>query len=126
MRRIRQQSRGSLPTTRLNCGRNSDRVIDPDSLFAQLEANRGRSLPPVDRWHPARSGVSQIRIGADGAWFYRESEIRRPEMVRLFSTILRRDPDGFVLVTPAERLSILVDESPFVAVDGEARGSGRD
>jgi hypothetical protein len=67
-----------------------------------------------------------MRVAADGAWFYRGSEIRRPEMVRLFSTILRRDTDGYVLVTPVERLSIEVDDAPFVAVDVEARGAGRE
>jgi hypothetical protein len=100
-------------------------VSDPDSLFAQLEAQRGRSLPPVERWNPPRSGESGMRIAVDGTWFYRGSEIRRPNMVRLFSTVLRRDPDGYVLVTPAERLSIVVDDAPFVAVDFEAQGSGR-
>jgi len=65
-----------------------------------------------------------MRIGADGRWFYRESEIKRPEMVRLFSTILRRDENRHYLVTPVERLSIDVDDAPFVAVDVEATGGG--
>jgi hypothetical protein len=67
-----------------------------------------------------------MRIAADGTWFYRGSEIQRPEMVRLFSTVLRRDDDAFVLVTPVERLSIDVDDAPFVAVDVEGRGAGRE
>lgn len=65
-----------------------------------------------------------MRIDADGRWYYCGSEIRRPAMVRLFSTVLRRDPDGFVLVTPAEKLEIDVEDAPFVAVDVEARGAG--
>ena len=65
-----------------------------------------------------------MRIAADGSWFYRGSRIQRPEMVKLFSTVLRRDDDEFVLVTPVERLSIVVDDAPFVAVDVEALGGG--
>jgi uncharacterized protein len=65
-----------------------------------------------------------MRIAADGSWFYRGSKIERPEMVRLFATVLRRDDDHFVLVTPVERLSIEVDDAPFVAVDVEACGVG--
>ncbi len=65
-----------------------------------------------------------MRIASDGRWFYQESEIRRPEMVRLFSTILRRDADQHFLVTPVERLSIDVDDAPFLAVEVEATGEG--
>jgi hypothetical protein len=99
-------------------------MTDPQSLFVRL-AQGGDSLPPVAAWHPTRHGVSNMRIAADGRWYYRGSEIRRPEMVRLFSTILRHDPDGIYLVTPAEKLSIEVDDAPFVAVDMESRGAGR-
>jgi hypothetical protein len=94
----------------------------PESLFERLDAQRGgRALPPVHRWAPERQGSSHMRIAADGRWFHAGREIRRPEMVRLFSTILRRDADAFVLVTPAERLTIEVDDAPFVAIDFETR-----
>ncbi len=99
-------------------------MSDPDSLFAQLESARERKRPPVESWNPSRTGSSAMRIAADGRWFYRDSEIRRPEMVRLFSSILRRDEDAYVLVTPVERLTIEVEDAPFVAVDLEARESG--
>jgi hypothetical protein len=99
-------------------------MSDPESLFERLAARAARSLPPVDRWHPAHTGESHMRILPDGRWLHQGAEIRRPEMVRLFSTILRRDPDGFVLVTPVECLSIDVDDAPFVAQDVERRGSG--
>jgi hypothetical protein len=95
-----------------------------ESLFARL-AEGGDSLPPVATWNPPRHGVSNMRIAADGRWYHLGSEIRRPEMVRLFSTILRRDPDGIYLVTPVEKLSIEVDDAPFVAIDMESRGTGR-
>jgi hypothetical protein len=97
---------------------------ESESLFARLDAARaGKPLPPVDRWHPTRHGESGISIDVDGRWYYRGSEIRRPEMVRLFSTVLRRDPDGIVLVTPAERLSVVVEDAPFVAIDFDIRGA---
>ena len=99
-------------------------MTEPDSLFAQLEAEKERKRPPVSRWHPERVGASAMRIASDGRWFYRDSEIRRPEMVRLFSTILRRDGTVHYLVTPVERLSIDVDDAPFLAVDVEAQGQG--
>lgn len=84
-----------------------------------------RRLPPVDDWHPDHCGDSAMRIGSDGTWYHEGSPIGRPSMVRLFSTILRREPDGsYVLVTPAEKLSIAVDDAPFVAVEMKAEGTG--
>jgi hypothetical protein len=61
-----------------------------------------------------------MRIARDGTWFYLGTPIGRPAMVRLFSTILRKDPDGYVLVTPVEKVGITVDDAPFVAQDVEA------
>ncbi|MDA1074444.1 MAG: DUF1285 domain-containing protein [Proteobacteria bacterium] len=90
-----------------------------DSLSAQVCASR----PPVHLWHPQRNGSIDIRIAADGNWFHEGVLIKRPEIVRLFSTILRKDDDGIVLVTPAERLLITVEDTPFVVVDMEHRGS---
>lgn len=99
-------------------------MTDSESLFARLELDKARKRPPISQWHPQQTGDSAMRIARDGRWYYRNSEIRRPEMVRLFSTILRRDGDQYYLVTPVERLSIVVDDAPFVAVDVEARGTG--
>jgi hypothetical protein len=98
-------------------------MTDSESLFARLELDKARKRPPVSKWHPEQTGDSGIRIASDGRWYYHNSEIRRPEMVQLFSTILRRDGDRHFLVTPVERLSIVVDDAPFVAVDLEARGA---
>ncbi len=62
-----------------------------------------RRLPPVERWNPENCGISGMRIARDGTWYHEGSPIGRQAMVRLFSTILRREPDGsFVLVTPVE------------------------
>ena len=93
--------------------------------IAQLVADR--KLPPVDRWNPTHCGDSEMRIARDGTWFHQGSPIGRPNMVRLFSTVLRREPDGgYVLVTPVERLDILVEDAPFVATAMKVEGAGRD
>jgi uncharacterized protein len=83
-------------------------------------------LPPVEDWHPVHCGDSLMLIAPDGTWFHQGRPIARPELVRLFSTLLRKDEDGFVLVTPAEKLSITVEDAPFQAVLLTAEGSGRD
>ena len=86
-----------------------------------------KRLPPVEKWHPTHCGDSEMRIARDGTWFHQGSPIGRAAMVRLFSTILRREPDGgFVLVTPAEKLDIEVEDAPFLAVELKSEGEGRD
>ena len=84
-----------------------------------------RRLPPVDEWNPERCGHSEMRIARDGTWFHQGSPINRPAMVRLFSTVLRREADGsHVLVTPVEKLEIEVDGTAFRAVEMQTEGSG--
>jgi hypothetical protein len=86
-----------------------------------------RRLPPVDKWEPSHCGHSGMRIAADGSWFHNGTQIDRPAMVRLFSTVLRRDADGsHVLVTPVEKLSIDVDRTAFRAIEMRSEGSGKD
>ncbi len=85
-----------------------------------------QKLPPVDKWNPTHCGDSEMRIARDGSWYHQGSPIGRLAMVRLFSTILRREPDGsHVLVTPVEKLDIEVEDAPFVAVEMKAEGEGR-
>ncbi len=91
----------------------------------QRDAAAGRGLPPVERWHPAHCGDIDIRIARDGTWFHQGTPIGRKELVRLFSTILRKDGDGFHLVTPAEKMRIVVEDAPFLAVLLNAEGEGR-
>lgn len=74
-------------------------------------------------WNPPDCGDLDIRIARDGTWFYLGTPIGRPELVRLFSTILRKDGDRFVLVTPVEKVGITVDDAPFVAVDFSVDGN---
>ena len=83
-------------------------------------------LPPVHLWNPPDCGDLNMRIARDGTWFYEGTPIGRPELVRLFSTILRKDGDRYVLVTPVEKVGITVDDAPFVAIDFETEGDGRD
>ena len=84
-----------------------------------------RTFPPVDRWNPDHCGNSDMRIAADGTWFHMGTEITRPAMVRLFSTVLRREPDGsHVLVTPVEKLSIEVEVTAFRAIAMTSEGAG--
>ena len=93
--------------------------------IAQLAADQ--HLPPVASWNPERTGHSQMRIARDGTWFHEGAPIKRETMVRLFSTILRREADGsHVLVTPTERLVIDVEDAPFIAVEVKSEGSGPD
>ncbi len=84
----------------------------------------GRRLPPVARWNPAHCGTIDIRILRDGTWLHDGAPIRRPEIFRLFSTLLRKEGNDFCLVTPAEKLRIRVDDAPFVAVLLRAEGEG--
>ena len=85
-----------------------------------------RSHPPVDRWNPDHCGTSDMRIAADGSWYHMGTRIDRPAMVRLFSTVLRREPDGsHVLVTPVEKLTIEVEVTAFRAIAMTSEGEGR-
>jgi len=93
-------------------------------IAALVEAQR---LPPVEQWNPRHCGHSGMRIARDGTWFHEGSPIGRPALVRLFASILRREPDGrHVLVTPVEKLDIDVEDAPFVAVEVKSEGEGRE
>lgn len=80
----------------------------------------------MDEWNPPFMGDLDIRITRDGKWYHEGSEITRPGLVRIFSTILKREGDRFYLVTPVEKVGITVDDAPFVAVDVEAEGDDND
>jgi hypothetical protein len=78
----------------------------------------------VHLWNPPNCGEIDIRIRRDGLWFHEGSPIGREPLVRLFSTVLRKDPDGFYLVTPVEKLRIQVEDAPFMAVRVDRAGEG--
>ena len=90
-------------------------------------AIKKRGPAPVHLWNPPYCGEIDMRIAADGTWFYNASPIGRLPLVQLFSSILRRDEDRYVLVTPVERVGIRVDDAPFLAVEmmAEQRPEGR-
>jgi hypothetical protein len=94
-----------------------------EGVAAAVKQAPGRGLPPVHLWNPAHSGEIDIVIQKDGAWRHEGALISREALVRLFSTVLRKDPDGYWLVTPVEKMKITVEDAPFVAVrvdrDGE-------
>lgn len=84
---------------------------------------QARKLPPVEQWQPAQAGDSLMRIAADGRWFHDGGEIRRPAMIRAFSSLLMRDETGaHWLVTPFEKQAIVVDDAAFVAIDVKRDG----
>ena len=85
-----------------------------------------RVLPPVEQWNPPFCGDIDMRIARDGTWFYGRTPITRPALVRLFSTILRKDSDGYVLVTPVEKVGIKVEDAPFLAVEMFVARQGAD
>ena len=93
----------------------SSRLPDLFEAVAAAAA-AGRGPPPVHLWNPPRCGDIDIRIARDGTWSYLGSPIGRPALVRLFASVLRLDPDGYHLVTPAEKLRITVEDAPFLAV----------
>ena len=96
---------------------------DPDNLFETLKSLKAaRRLPPVENWNPPREGRIDIRIRRDGTWMHEGRPFTRTALVRLFSTILRRDENRYYLVTPQEKLAIEVEDAPFLAVDFVSHG----
>ncbi len=94
-----------------------------DDLFAELELTQSeRSLPPVQQWQPEREGEIDIVIRADGTWIHEGTPFTRQALVRLFTTVLRREGEHYFLVTPAEKLKITVEDAPLLALDFEHRG----
>jgi hypothetical protein len=97
-----------------------------DSIIAAAKAAKTRGLPPLEKWNPPFCGDLDMQIRRDGTWFYQGTPIGRPELVKLFASILWREGDKYYLVTPVEKVGITVEDAPFVAVDFEAEGSGGD
>jgi len=90
------------------------------------EVTKSRGLPPVERWNPPFCGDIDMRIAADGTWFYMNSPIGRKPLVKLFSSILRLDDDGkYYLVTPVEKCGIKVDDAPLFAIRMSVEGAGK-
>jgi hypothetical protein len=114
-------------------GQNSRQGLDGLTALARQAADDAakadpgkKGLPPVHLWNPPFCGDLDMRIGGDGTWFYMGTPIGRPALVRLFSTILKREDGKHFLVTPVEKVGIRVDDAPFLAVEmskaSDARG----
>lgn len=101
-------------------------IVQPtaDSLAAVASAAAKKGPPPVHLWNPPFCGDLDMRIARDGTWFYQGTPIGRPALVKLFSSILRREGGKYFLVTPVEKVGIVVEDAPFIAVDFEVEGTG--
>jgi hypothetical protein len=87
-----------------------------EAMAASLSRGK-RGPPPVERWNPPFCGDIDMKIAADGTWFYQKTPIGRPALVKLFASVLKREGDRYFLVTPVEKVGIVVDEAPFLAVE---------
>ncbi len=97
-----------------------------ESIAASAQEVAKGGLPPVEKWNPPFCGDLDMRIARDGTWFYLSTPIGRAALVKLFSSIIRKDGDDYFLVTPVEKVGITVDDAPFVALDFNVAGSGED
>ena len=92
---------------------------DPLTIARLLQDEQGnvpKGLPPIHKWHPPYCGEIDMQIKANGEWFYQGTPIQRHALVKLFSTILRKEEDGhFYLVTPVEKVRIQVEDAPLLA-----------
>lgn len=97
-------------------------IVKPsaEGIAASARAAGKKGPPPVHLWNPPFCGDLDMRIARDGTWFYLGTPIGRFELVKLFSSVLKREGDAYFLVTPVEKVGITVDDAPFVAVDFEA------
>jgi hypothetical protein len=101
--------------------------LDMEKLLESIPDSGERSYPPVHLWNPDHVGTIDIRIAADGTWYHEGDPIRRQSLVNLFSTVLRKDDDGrHYLVTPVERLEIVVDVAPLFVSDMYVENAGPD
>ncbi|MDA9329305.1 DUF1285 domain-containing protein [Amylibacter sp.] len=98
--------------------KNSDSIVQ-----AAMSASK-KGPPPVHLWNPPFCGDLDMRIARDGTWFYLGTPIGRAPLVKLFSSIIRKDGDDYFLVTPVEKVGIIVDDAPFVAVDFDVENKG--
>jgi uncharacterized protein len=99
-------------------------IVKPTAEGLLQQVGRGKGPPPVHLWNPPFCGDIDIRIARDGTWYYLGTPIGRAPLVRLFSSILRREGDDYFLVTPVEKVGIKVDDAPLLAIDFTASGSG--
>src|SRR5437868_6153047 len=88
-----------------------------DAIAGAAKAAGQKGLPPVHLWNPPFCGDLDMRIAADGTWYYLKTPIGRPALVKLFASVLKREGERYFLVTPVEKCGIVVDDAPFLAVE---------
>ena len=88
-----------------------------DSITGAVSRAAAKGPPPVERWNPPFCGDLDMRIAADGTWYYLKTPIGRPALVKLFASVLKREDDKYFLVTPVEKCGIQVEDAPFLAVE---------
>jgi uncharacterized protein len=98
--------------------RRSDSGLEGIAGVAEREGRKGP--PPVHLWNPPFCGDLDMRIAADGTWYYLGTPIGRPALVRLFASVLKRENGKYFLVTPVEKVGIIVEDAPFLAVEMRA------
>ena len=92
-----------------------------EGIAAAVTGEKRKGPPPVERWNPPFCGDIDMRIASDGTWFYQKTPIGRPALVKLFASVLKRENDKYFLVTPVEKVGIVVDDAPFLAVEMRVR-----
>tara|TARA_R110002096_G_scaffold414611_1_gene615791 strand:- start:23918 stop:24493 length:576 start_codon:yes stop_codon:yes gene_type:complete len=97
-----------------------------DSIVQAVTKASKKGPPPVHLWNPPFCGDLDMRIARDGTWFYLGTPIGRAPLVKLFSSIIRKDGDDYFLVTPVEKVGITVEDAPFVANDFDVENAGDD
>ena len=88
-----------------------------DAIASSAKREGGKGPPPVHLWNPPFCGDIDMRIAADGTWFYMKTPIGRPALVKLFASVLKREANKYFLVTPVEKVGIIVEDAPFLAVE---------
>lgn len=101
-------------------------IPNADNIVQSVKAANKKGPPPVHLWNPPFCGDLDMRIARDGTWFYLGTPIGRKPLVKLFSSIIRKDDDKYFLVTPVEKVGIIVDDAPFVAIDFDIKDAGPD
>jgi hypothetical protein len=88
-----------------------------EGIAAAVTGEKRKGPPPVELWNPPFCGDIDMRIAADGTWFYQKTPIGRPALVKLFASVLKREGDKYFLVTPVEKVGLIVEEVPFLGVE---------
>jgi uncharacterized protein len=105
--------------------KNPQMIVKPlTEGLAAVQAAAKKGPPPVHLWNPPYCGEIDMRIARDGTWFHEGTPIGRMPLVKLFSSILRIEDGKYFLVTPVEKVGIVVEDAPMLAVDFEVEGEG--